>query len=178
MRFAHVLRGGSYYRVVDPQWRDPLDARHGVAVGGRWNAPGSFPVVYLNRSRALARKFVAHKLGSQPYGPEDLDPDRAPVLATVDLETQDHVDVVTDEGCAAAGLDASYPLGASGKTISHEVCQPIGRVAWDIGEPGIACRSSTATAGATDEELAWFQRTDPPIAVAMEPFASWFFTTS
>jgi len=176
--FAHVSRGGTYYRVADPQWRDPLDGRRGVAKGGRWNAPESFPVVYLNQTRALARKFVAHKLRDQPYGPEDLDPGGGPTLTTVDLETEDHVDVVTDIGCIAAGLPSSYPRDAAGQTIPHEVCRPIGRTAWDAGEPGVACRSATTTAETTDEELAWFQRTDPPTAVAIEPFVNWFFTAS
>jgi hypothetical protein len=73
-------------------------------MGGRWNEAGSFPVVYLSRTKSVARKFVAHKLGDQPYSPEDLDPAAGPLLVTSDLENEDHVDVVTDEGCIAAGL--------------------------------------------------------------------------
>jgi len=131
--------------------------------------------VYLNRTRSVARKFVAHKLRDQPYSPEDLDPVAGPMLVTVDLENEDHVDVVTDEGCITAGLPASYPRDDAGETIPHEVCRPIGQVAWDTGEPGIACRSATEAAVPTDEELAWFQRAERLTDVGKEPFASWFF---
>jgi len=176
--FRHVSRGGSYFRVADPNWPDPLDGLPGVATGGRWNKPGSFPVVYLNRTRSLARKFVAHKLRHQPYAPEDLDPATGPILVSVDLDDRHHVDVVTDDGCIAAGLPGSYPRSDDGETIQHEVCQPIGRTAWDEGEPGIACRSATETAVAADEELAWFQRTERLTAASMEPFTGWFFAGS
>jgi len=161
--------------VADPDWHDPLDGLPGVARGGRWNEPGSFPVVYLNQTRSLARKFVAHKLDDQPYAPEDLDPATGPMLVTADLENEDHVDVVTDEGCVTAGLPYSYPRDDAGETIPHEVCRPIGQAAWDTGEPGIASRSASKAAATTDEELAWFQRADTLIAVDEEPFSSWFF---
>lgn len=175
MSFSHVSRGGSYFRVADPAWPDPLDGLPGVATGGRWNEPGSFPVVYLNRTRSLARKFVAHKLRDQPYSPEDLDLATGPALVTVDLENEDHADVVTNEGCIAAGLPGSYPRDDGGGTLPHEACRPIGQAAWDTGERGIACRSATEAAVATDEELAWFQRAERLTAVEKEPFAIWFF---
>ena len=175
MSFRHVTRGGSYFRVADPVWQDPLDGHSGVATGGRWNEAGSFPVVYLSRTKSVARKFVAHKLGDQPYSPEDLDPAEGPLLVTADLESEDYVDVVTDEGCITAGLPDSYPRDDAGETIPHQVCWPIGQAAWDTGEPGIACRSASKAAATTDEELAWFQRADTLIAVDEEPFLSWFF---
>lgn len=163
--------------MAEPDWHNPLDGLPGVARGGRWNEPGSFPVVYLNQTRSLARKFVAHKLRDQPYAPEDLDPATGPMLVTVNLENGDHVDVVTDEGCITAGLPSSYPRDDAGETIPHEVCWPIGQVAWDTGKSGIACRSATMAAVPTDEELAWFQRTETLIAVGREPFSDWFFGT-
>lgn len=131
--------------------------------------------MYLIRTKSLARKFVAHKLGDQPYSPEDLDPAAGPLLVTADLANEDHVDVVTDEGCIAAGLPDSYPRDSAGETISHQVCWPIGQAAWDTGEPGIACRSASRAAATTAEELAWFQRADTLIAVDKEAFSSWFF---
>ncbi len=97
------------------------------------------------------------------------------MLVTVDLENEDHVDVVTDEGCVTAGLPCSYPCDDAGETIPHEVCRPIGQAAWDTGEPGIACRSASKAAATTDEELAWFQRADTLIVADEEPFPSWFF---
>ena len=43
-----VPRGGVYVRVADPDWDDPLSGEFAKARGGRWNAPGAFPVVYLS----------------------------------------------------------------------------------------------------------------------------------
>lgn len=175
MRFRHLSRSGTYYRVADPDWSDPLDGLPGVGSGGRWNRPGSFPVVYFNRTIRLARLFVAHKLRGQPYGPEDIDPDSGPVLVDVDLIADVYVDVISDEGCAAVGLPASYPLDAAGEVIPHDQCWPIGETAWNNGEPGIACRSATHRASAADEELAWFQRNRSLVSEKVTPFIDWFF---
>src|SRR5207247_831120 len=79
-----VRRGGDYLRVADHAWAHPLDGRFSALRGGRWNPPGSFPVVYLCRTVEVARAVLYQKLAQHPYGPEDLDPVRAPVLvATV-----------------------------------------------------------------------------------------------
>ena len=50
-----IARGGAYVRVADPSWRNPLDGGYSQRVGGRWNARGAFPVVYLCRSVSVAR---------------------------------------------------------------------------------------------------------------------------
>lgn len=146
-----------------------------MASGGRWNAPGSFAAVYLNGNVPLARLFVAHKLGGQPYGPEDIDPDSGPVLVGVDIAEQGFVDIVTNPGCANAGLPESYPIDASGDVIGHETCWPIGQAAWEKQELGIACRSATKGAARSDEELAWFQRGLELEPVVTKGFVDWFF---
>lgn len=175
MRFRHLTRGGIYHRVADPDWEEPLDARPGVATGGRWNPPGSFPVLYLNQTVPLARLFVAHKLAGLPYRPEDLDLDSAPVLVDVEMASDSYVDIVTDRGCTAAGLPATYPLEAGGAVIPHEHCWPIGEEAQRTGELGIACRSATQGASPSDEELAWFQNNEMLPAKRITDFAEWFF---
>ena len=76
----HLRRGGAYVRVADPSWNSPLDARYSRRLGGRWNAPGSFDVVYLNRSVDVARAQVRHKLEPRGIRPEDLSPERGPAL--------------------------------------------------------------------------------------------------
>lgn len=152
-----------------------MDGALGVDRGGRWHPPGSFPVVYLNKTVSLARLYVAHKLRGHPYGPEDIDPETGDVLATVDLPSRDYVDVVTDDGCAAVGLPTTYPLEPSGEVIGHESCQPIGEEAWRAHEVGIACRSATVGATIQDEELAWFQRGRALRPRRVLAFADWFF---
>jgi RES domain-containing protein len=158
VRRRHIARSGRYLRVADPAWDDPLDPGPAQEHGGRWNPPGSFGVLYLNRDRQTARRNVDRLLADQPYGPEDLDPAEAFVLVAVELTEERYVDVVTDAGCVSAGLPATYPQDAAGATIPYAICQPIGHGAYDDGEPGIACRSAAPGAAPTDEELALFAR--------------------
>ncbi len=173
MNFVLVRRGGEYFRVADPDWVDPLDGTHSMQRGGRWNAPGSFPVVYLNAAVSTARANVLARLRNQPFAPEDLNPAAAPVLVTTNVASDDFVDVVTDAGCRAAGLPESYPR-LNGAIIGHEVCQPIGRRAWDEGRRGIACRSAADGASEADEELAWFDRGTPLAPLRSQAFDEWF----
>ncbi len=153
-----VRRGGTYYRVADPHWEDPLDGRPAALRGGRWNPPESFPVVYLCRTVAVARANVARLLRGHPYGPEDLRPEAGPVLVTAAAREDRYLNVVTDAGCAAVGLPRTYPRDGRGRTISHRRCQPIGLEAHERGLPGIAARSAAPTAPAGGEELAFFGR--------------------
>ncbi len=37
-----VQRGGTYHRVADPSWREPLDGSYAAFHGGRWTAPGPY----------------------------------------------------------------------------------------------------------------------------------------
>jgi RES domain len=175
MTFGHIERGGAYYRVAEQGWADPLDGMPGVVKGGRWNPPGSFPVVYLNESVQLARKFVAHKLRGHPYGPEDLELTAGPALAATNVPSELRVDVVTDSGCRQAGLPSTYPTTSKGNVIPHETCWPIGNEAWRIGESGIACRSATTGATTSEEELAWFQRERQLPKGEVLLFGDWFF---
>ena len=57
----HLRRGGPYLRVADTGWRRPLAREYSLVAGGRWNAPGSFGVVYLNATPAVARAQVRIK---------------------------------------------------------------------------------------------------------------------
>lgn len=168
-----VTRGGRYHRVADPTWSDPLDAEHAARRGGRWNPPGSFPTSYLCRTRAVARANVHRLLADQPYGPEDLDPGAAPILVDVDLLERERLDVISPEGCAAVSLPATYPRDGAGERIGHELCQPVGRLAWDAGLAGVAALS----AWADGEELAHFvrDRSLRPVEVYRRAFEEWFW---
>ncbi len=132
----HVEQGGRFNRVADPAWADPLDPSYAQRTGGRWNPPQSFGVVYLCADVATARANVARLYVGYPYGPEDLDPDRAPQLVEVDLANEPYVDAVSAAGLRALELPASYPTDADGTTVPHAVCQPIGQRLYDDGELG------------------------------------------
>jgi RES domain-containing protein len=171
----HLRRRGRYERVADPHWLDPLDGRYSAEHGGRWNAPGCFPVVYLTRGLPGARAYVRRKLAGRPYGPELLAPEEAPVLIETELPEERYVDVVTEAGCKAVDLPPTYPRDAAGAEVPWARCQPIGRRAWDAGELGIACRS--ALGPAAGEELAWFHR-ERRAALPLRrrlPFEAWYW---
>jgi RES domain-containing protein len=175
-----IRRGGAYNRLAEPSWADPLDTGHSRQRGGRWNPPGSFGVLYLNRDLRMARLQVLHKLRGQPYGIEDLDENEQHDLVSVEVEERAWLDCVTASGLAAVGLPATYPRHPNGRPVRHATCQPIGQAAFDDGRPGIACRSAAADATPSDEELAVFDR-DANASVRMsgrQPFSEWFWATS
>ncbi len=172
-----VLRGGLYYRLAEPDWSDPLDSSCTQAAGGRWNAPGAFPAIYLNDTVTTARLQVLHKLAGLPYGPEDLNPDEQHDLVSVDVPKSAYLDSVSDNSLTRLGLPVSYPRHANGRTVSHATCQALGQHAWNDGLPGIACRSAATGAAGTNEELAFFDRAHQPrlTATARTSFANWWW---
>jgi hypothetical protein len=177
-----VRRGGEgrYNRLALPDWDDPLDTSFSAAAGGRWNAPGTFPVLYLNAGERMARLQVLHRLRGQPYQPEDLDPSAQHDLVVVDVPEDDYLDCVGDDGLSAVGLPASYPRDAGGGSVGWDRCQPVGQAAWDDGSPGVACRSAVYRADRGDEELAFFDRAERQALAARDrrAFADWFLGTS
>ncbi len=46
---------GTYLRVADPGWADPLDSSFAQRLGGRWNAPDAHATLYLNADPGLVR---------------------------------------------------------------------------------------------------------------------------
>lgn len=176
MIFEHAVRGGRYLRVADPDWSDALDGSYAAERGGRWNPPGSFAVVYLNRDLETARANVRRRFAGQPFALDDTRPERRPVLVHTDVPSQPYVDVVSDAGCNAAGLPASYPVDDSGAPVSRERCQRIGQRAWNDAEHGIAARSAAAGAWPPGEELAWFQRDTRLTPLEIESFEHWYWS--
>ena len=176
MRFRHVTRSGRFVRVADPVWRRPLDPTFAAGRGGRWNPPDSFPVLYLCATPAVAREVVLGRFDGLPYGLLDLRSDRRPVLIETGVPSHRAVDVLTDAGCRAASLPATYPYDTRGRKIRWERTQPIGEAAWAQGERSIACRSAALPKGGDGEELAWFvrERTDRLVVSARRAFDDWF----
>lgn len=176
-----IERGGEHCRVADPAWDDRLDGSYSMRFGGRWNAPGSFPVTYLNAdvdtARANARRLLADRLRGQPFGAEDLDPSELPVLVWTEVPTGEHLDVVTSTGIVANGLPRSYPTDVTGGVVPHDRCRPIGQRAWDAALGGVACRSAAEHAPRDGEELAFFDRPEADLVVTLvQPFEEWYGT--
>jgi hypothetical protein len=170
-----VRRGGACNRLAEPHWDDPLDTSLSKEYGGRWNAPGSYGVLYMNMTERMARIQVEHKLAGHPYDIEDVDPAEQHDLVEVVVAGTDALDLVSDQGLDAAGLPASYPLDEKDEPIPHEQCHPVGQAAYDAPLPAIACRSAATGAKATDEELAVFDRDTHIVRqTARRPFADWY----
>ena len=172
-----IRRGDSYNRLAEPAWADPLDTSYSRERGGRWNSPGSFGVLYLNRDLRMACRQVQHRLRGQPYGVEDLDESEQHDLVSVDIVERGWLDCITAAGLDAVGLPPTYPRHGNGRPVRHESCQAVGQAAYDDDRPGVACRSAVADASPTDEELAVFDR-GADLGVQMtgrQPFADWFW---
>ena len=164
-------RGGAYNRLAEVAWADPLDISFARDRGGRWNEPGSYGALYLNRSVELARAQARHKLAGQPYGIEDLDESEQHDLVEVDVPRGDHLDCVTDAGLQAVGLPVTYP-----RAVGHAECRPVGAAARAAGRPGVACRSAAPGAPARDEELAVFDTAAAGVVMTgRRAFADWYW---
>jgi RES domain-containing protein len=162
--------------VADPAWRRPLDPGFAAARGGRWNPPGSFPVLYLCATRHVARANVLRRFAGLPYGLIDIRPERRPVLIETDVPDRRAVDVTTDAGCRAAGLPITYPLDDRGRVVDWSRTQRIGAAAWEQGEASIAARSAALAKDERGEELAWFVRNagDRLRVAVRRRFHDWF----
>jgi RES domain len=144
-----VKRAGRYFRVCDPVWADCCDASFAARHGGRWNVPGSFPVLYLSADVDTAKMNAQRVYEGEAFGLYDLNPTARPHLQIVTVKPCEPVDAVTDDGLAALGLPTSYPT-----EVGHSRCQPVGLRVRDDGGIGIAYQSAARPGG---EELALIQ---------------------
>jgi hypothetical protein len=171
----------TWLRVADTTWSHPLDPSWAARVGGRWNPPSSFPVLYVNEDLSTARAQIHSLLRSWPVNPEDLRDDAPYVLVLAGLpRRQDVADALSDEGLDGLGLPRSYPLDARGDRVPHEPCQRIGTTVHTARLRGVWCRSA-ATADASGRELAWFPSGPGARARPLGdpvPFARWWSAES
>jgi RES domain len=175
-----INASGRYLRVADPDWDNPLDGSYARDKGGRWNRPGSYPVVYLNQSLRTARLACVHKYRDLPYGPEDLDEAEAPVLVATDVPDGQHADCLSDAGLEGWGLPTTYPGHPDGRPVNREECWPVGEAAHGAGLDGVACRSAAAGAEPDDHELAYFECDNTPKLEPVEvvAFNGWFWAAA
>lgn len=172
----------TWFRLADPAWQDPLDGSYSATEGGRWNPPNSYAVLYLNEDVNTARVNLTLFAADQPYEPEDLLEEAAPILVPVSLPADQTVaDLTSAEGLVAVGLAASYPKGSDGLLIDHQRCHPIGQAAHDSGLDGLHVRCARSS-NSEHHELAWFpspaqrQRTAAAQAGRPIPFSDWYLS--
>lgn len=167
MRLATVALpdGKLWVRVARPHHDDPYDPTLAQQHGGRWNPPGSLATLYLNADVATARRQIVRLLEDTVVEPDDLAGDAYELVGAYLPDSQVAADVVTDGGVAAAGLPPTYPADADGRRVAHEICQPIGVEAYEVGLDGVHCRSAATLDGA-GRELAWWPRDRRPVPAA------------
>lgn len=171
--------GHRWWRVADEGWADPLDATFADSAGGRWNAPGDGPTLYLCGDRGTARAQVARMLTGSPIDPEDLADDAPFVLVPVALPARQRVaDARTDTGLAALGLPSTYPRTRRGTTVAWARCRRAAAAVRAAGLRGVRARSAAPAAaleGGPGDELAWFPARGARAVPAgrSEPFAQW-----
>lgn len=173
---VHTLPDGhEWLRVADSSWVDPLDPSFAGSRGGRWNPPGSFPVLYLNEDVRTARAQVEALLRGSPIRPDDLDEGFDLVVATLP-RAQDVADALGDAGLESLGLPHTYPRYANGRPVRHDACQPVGQAVKDAGLRGVHARSA-ATEDGSGRELAWFPARESSHAVLVERlgYRDWWY---
>ena len=137
---------GVVYRACSPEYantRDLLSGEGALKSGGRWNAPGSFPVVYLaqNIEGAIAESLgVADRYGFDPAT-------RLPMtLVAIDAALERVLDLSDAAVRKALDVTISQMNGCSWRADNgaaiEALTQAIGRAAHEAGLQGILVPSS------------------------------------
>jgi hypothetical protein len=165
-----------WLRVADPLWANPLDPSFAAGAGGRWNPPGTFPVLYLTGDVRTARLQIDRLVDDQPFTADDLDDDAYLLVAATLPRSQTCADAVSRAGLKSLGLPPSYPLNGAGDMVERGVCQPIGAAVHEEGLRGVWCLSAVSVTQ-PGRELAWFPATSRsrarPIWKAGRPLGQW-----
>ncbi len=159
---------GSAFRYIPHVGVDPTDGQYSMREGGRWNAPGSFLVVYTSCSREVAIANLWHKYAGESFQPWQVSEERQADLFELEITQDGLIDIVSQPGVAGVGLPAVYPEG-----VSHAAMQHVGQRLYDDGRPGIWCISAVLPKG---REIALFtEYSNPPTAIrGPERLWEWF----
>ncbi len=154
--------------------RDPdmaaVDGTYAQREGGRWNPPGSFPVLYTSCTEAVAIANLRHRYRGSPFQPWELDEADQADLYGLDVDQDRLVDAVSNAALAGIGLPSTYP-----DNVGHEITRPIGARLYAETNAGVWCRSA---ADRTGEEVALFVDEDhaaiPTVAGPPQRLWEWF----
>lgn len=152
----------------------PLDPAHAHAHGGRWNAPGSFPALYLNADVLTARSQIERMCEGTAVVSDDLADDAYVLVAATLPPAPGAADAVSAAGVRALGLPETYPVDGRGERVARATCAAIGVELERRGLRAIWCRSACTDDG-RGRELAWFSGTQSASQVWDEalPFGAW-----
>jgi RES domain-containing protein len=167
-KWAPRTRGrfaGPVYRYINHRDTDPLDGRPSMRRGGRWNAPGTFAVVYTSCSLDVAVANLWRRYEGEVAQPWEESEEEQADLYEIQIDQAGLVDLVSADGIAGVGLPSTYPSG-----VSHATTRPIGRRLHRERRPGIWCRSAALASG---EEVALFTDFASRGRVARPPRRLW-----
>lgn len=142
-----------------------MDGSHSMRRGGRWNAPGAFPVVYTSCTDEVAIANLWRQYEHEVGQPWDVSEEFQADLYEIHLDQDGLVDIVSSEGLAGVGLPATHP-----KDVSHTVTQPIGGRLHGERRPGVWARSAALPEG---EEIALFTDYCNEVTVVSGPKRLW-----
>jgi RES domain-containing protein len=113
-KWAPLTRGrftGIVYRYVNHKHTNPMDGTHSMRRGGRWNAPGSFPVVYTSCSTEVAVANIWRRYEGEVGEPWDESEEEQADLYEIHVDQEGLADIVSPAGIAGVGLPTTYPDG-------------------------------------------------------------------
>lgn len=125
---------GQGWRQMAPRY-DPLSGEGARLHGGRFNPPGSFPVLYICRSRPCAAAELKRLGERQAIGVEGLLPRR---LYRYEIAIDRILDLTDGEVRAQVGLGLEVLIGPD-----WTACQGLGVAAHALGVKGVNSPSAT-----------------------------------
>lgn len=143
-RAPAVFVAGRFQRHTSPQFR----SLEGSRSGGRWGAPGAFPVIYLGRpTESVIAEAYRHLVDPTPgLSGEHVGP-RA--VLTCDVSIAEVLDLRSREALSLLSLHAPDLTG-----FNYVKCQRVGAAAHQLGLKGIIAPAATELG----ETLAIFER--------------------
>lgn len=135
---------GTMYRTIPATSATPLATEYSVTTGGRWNAKGSYEVLYTFTSPSTARNFLITKAAETGLTLDDLQPSKQQDLIILNGTYGNVADLTLEEGLGEVGLPSTYPIGYINMS-AYSVTQPIGSTLHDAGHSSILSRSASST---------------------------------
>lgn len=125
---------GQGWRQLSPRY-DPLSGEGARLHGGRFNAPGSFPVLYVCQSRPCAVAEFKRLGGRQTIGVEGLLPR---MLFRYEIALDRVLDLTSEDTRAQVGVSLDVLTGPD-----WTACQELGSIVHALGAQGVSSPSAT-----------------------------------